>query len=384
MLDRRAAHEARIRGSLLGLAWGDVLGCPIEFWTRELIAEVFGHYQDLPAEYPLARIPREPRIFGHLRPLGAHSDDTQQALALIHVGKAPHGWRTDRWAEVLVAGEARGAWRGTGKFFRASVQRLASGAALEEAGSPSAGVGAAMRVAPIAALLRDDAERLRDVVFESSCVTHADVRAAALAYAVAASCWMLIDGASATDVQQRLPTLVHDAEASWPRRFPSFRVDYTHLHAVSDTLRALLATRHEHLEHLQQAILANASPHLGEAARASASVNDPFALIGGVHALSVALWPQGSPEDLLGSLMREGGDTDTVGAIAGAVLGARFGDAWIPVDRMVDGARLSRYAECLVSGPLPETQDAFLEQEAAYSAAEAAFRRALGIDGTAP
>lgn len=44
-------------------------------------------------------------------------------------------------------------------------------------------------------------------------------------------------------------------------------------------------------------------------------------------------------------MIRQGYDTDTVGAICGTVLGARFGTAWIPTHRLADGSRLGRWAD---------------------------------------
>jgi ADP-ribosylglycohydrolase len=371
------ARDARIRGSLLGLAWGDVLGCPIEFWDARLIAQVYDRYLDLPRAYPLERIPKEPRIRGHLRPLGMHSDDTQQALALVQISKSEEPFRVDRWAACLVEGQARGAWRGTGRFFREAVARLASGVPPTRAGSPSAGIGAAMRIAPLGALHRDDPARLADVAFECSCVTHADVRAASLAFAVATCCRLLIDGTPAEAVMRRLPALVRQVETSWPSRFSAWRADFDHLHAVSDALGAIFTENHAGLEPMQRAIVAAAAPSLDPEARAKASVNDPFVLLGGVHALAVGLWAEGTPGELLATVMRAGGDTDTVGAIAGALLGARFGEAWVPVHRLREGDRLGRYAACLVDGPAPESLDDYFAREAACTTEEAAFVEAL-------
>ena len=42
------ALEERARGSLLGLAWGDVLGCPIEGWRKDDVERVYGEYTSLP------------------------------------------------------------------------------------------------------------------------------------------------------------------------------------------------------------------------------------------------------------------------------------------------------------------------------------------------
>jgi ADP-ribosyl-[dinitrogen reductase] hydrolase len=74
--------DDRKKGCLLGLAWGDVLGCPVEGWRDREISSVYGTYPGLPDAYPFEVIAAMgPRKVKRLRPLGLHSDDTQQALA---------------------------------------------------------------------------------------------------------------------------------------------------------------------------------------------------------------------------------------------------------------------------------------------------------------
>src|SRR5262249_55302321 len=148
--------EDRIQGSLLGLAWGDVLGSPVEGWHADQIAQVYGTYKKLPAEYPYEAIaPLGAPIYHKLRPLGLHSDDTQQALALIDVCLAPEGWKLENWAAWLVAGRKRGVWRGTGRNFNSAVAKMKRGYTPQTAGSLSAGLGAAMRAGPLGAIYRD-------------------------------------------------------------------------------------------------------------------------------------------------------------------------------------------------------------------------------------
>ena len=41
-----------------------------------------------------------------MRPLGLYSTDTQQALALLNVCRAPDGWSAEKWSACLVQGMA--------------------------------------------------------------------------------------------------------------------------------------------------------------------------------------------------------------------------------------------------------------------------------------
>ena len=369
------ARTQRIRGTLLGLAWGDALGCPVEYWSHEQITQVHGQYRDLPTTYPFERLPNTQRIWEHLRPLGLHSDDTQQALALLQVCLADGGFTIESWADCLVEGHRTRAWRGTGRNFRTAVEQLLSGAAPQRAGSPSAGLGGAMRIGPIGALYRDDPERLRDVVLTATWCTHADLRAVSLAYAVAAACRALVLGADVQTVAAQLPELVATFE------------DYAdHLGfggtcggepaGMVEPLREALAGDFRHPAELRQWLKARARSWLKDASDLSDVPSHAFAPIGGLHALAMGLWrgPEVEPQALLADTIAQGGDADTVGAITGALLGARFGAAWIPTRRLWDTIALEAYASALTSGELPEARTAFLAREAGYTLSDRRFR----------
>ena len=367
------AWEDRARGTLLGLAWGDVLGCPIEGWSREEIHRVHGAYTSLPKKYPFDRIPVTREVRSALRPLGIHSDDTQQAIALIAVCLGGP-WSPARWAEWLVVAMQRGALRGYGRNFQQAVQKLSRGAPPEHAGATSAGMGAAMRVAPLGAIYRDQPQELAQVAMESSLVTHGDLRAAALAYAVAQASALLVEGDDAASVRARLADDVAAVEAEWLDRRPGWGIDRSGKHLVSSSIRALFAALPADLAGLRVAIAELAKPHIAPGFT-DEHVNHGFALLGGLHGLAVGLFPTGSPEDLLGSVMMQGNDTDTVGAIAGGLLGARYGVAWIPNARLRDGLRLAVYADALVTRDgAPERRDGFIERERELTEEEKSFQ----------
>jgi len=367
------AWEDRARGTLLGLAWGDVLGCPIEGWPKEEIHRVYGAYTALPKKYPFNLIPPAREIRRNLRPIGIHSDDTQQAIALIAVCLGGP-WSPARWAEWLVVAMQRGALRGYGRHFQQAVQKLSRGAPPEHAGSSSAGMGAAMRVAPLGAIFRDQPAELAQVAIESSLVTHGDLRAAAIAYAVAQASALLVEGADVAAVRARLADDVAKVELEWLDRRPGWGIDRSAKHLISSTIRELFAAFPEDLPTLRTTICALAKPHIAQGFT-DEHVNQGFALLGGLHGLSVGLFPKGTPEELLGSIMVQGHDTDTVGAIAGGLLGARFGVDWIPNTRLRDGLRLAVYADALVTRDgAPERRDGFIERERELTEEEKNFQ----------
>jgi ADP-ribosyl-[dinitrogen reductase] hydrolase len=368
--------EERARGSLLGLAWGDVLGCPVEGWRRTEIHRVYGVYTGLPEEYPLALITSR-EVRKRLRPLGLHSDDTQQALALANVCLTVRPWSLGLWAQWLVVGTQRGAFRGFGRHFQDAAHKLTRGAPPEHAGSASAGMGAAMRVAPLGALYHDRAEELARVAMESSLVTHGDIRAGALAFAIARTTALLISGATVSEVRHRLPSDVDTVETEWLNGQRGWGIDRSAGHVVSESIAAILEQAPADFDALRQTISLHARPHMA-AGIMKAHPNQGFVLLGGVHALAMGLWPEGEPNELLCEIMRQGYDTDTVGAICGGILGARFGTGWIPLARLRDRRRLEAYADALVKRDAPpEGREAFVEREYDLTLLEKQFQSEL-------
>lgn len=365
------AHE-RARGALLGLAWGDVLGCPVEGWRAVEIARHFSAYETLPHAYPPSILELSERRRRRLRPLGLHSDDTQQALALLGVVLDPTGWSTTAWVDWLVAGAEAHAWRGTGENFDAAVAALRQGVAPQRSGASSAGLGAAMRAGPLGAVFARP-EQLATVVMEASLVTHRDLRAAAMAYAVAETVRRLVSGENAREVLDRLPSRVRGVEDAWLQA-ADWAVHSNAEHAVSTALEVLCLEPPTDLATLGKYVSQLARPFLTP--RADVRPNQGFALLGGIHGLAAALLGEPEPGARLAAVVGKGDDTDTVGAICGTVLGARHGDGWIPTDRLADRSRLEQWADALADGgPPPETRAAFMRREAELTAWERSFQR---------
>ncbi|GGJ31560.1 ADP-ribosylglycohydrolase family protein [Deinococcus roseus] len=354
-------------GILPGLAYGDALGCPIETWSAVQIRSIYGVYQGLPEQHPMQEIRQQfPQQLRRLRPLGIHSDDTQQAMALINVCR--EGFTPERWSRWLIEGLRSGAFRGYGRHFSAAVHALRKGKDFRSSGSPSAGMGAAMRVAPLAALYSTP-EELSEVVVASSLMTHAHGVAAFTAYAVAACAFGFLQGLGVAEVQQKLPIWVRNAEEIWLSR-PDWSFDRTDGHLVSDTLQAAFRQNFRDHKSLGDWISETAKPHLADDFT-RAHPNQGYGLLGGLHGILMALQPQ-DPLDLLDEIVRLGFDTDTVAAIAGGILGARHGAGWIPMQKLLDRDRILAYAE-------GNTEDlsTYLKAEIAWTEKEKAFQQAL-------
>lgn len=376
--------DLRARGALLGLAWGDALGAPVEGWDAARIRRVHGTYRDLPTRQPWARLGSEGcSVLSRLRPLGAYTDDTQLALALgltavspgakpgSGLGPGPH-WSVAMWVEFLVEGQRRHAWRGTGARFREAVERLARGVDPRTSGAASAGVGAAMRVAPLGVLARGDEAWLRRATFTSSLVTHADIRAAGLSYAVAWAVDALTRGVPRGDVAGALPQRLRDAESEWLHGHADWVMDRRPGHMLSEALEELIRRWPRDAPALQGEILRLGRRGFDDAGEPHP--NHPYALLGGLHALGVGLLLDGPPRERLAELVGLGGDTDTVAAIAGSLLGARFGDGWVPRERLLESERLGAWASALARGGAAEGPEDLLARERVGTAREEAYQ----------
>lgn len=279
----------KFKGTLVGCAVGDALGAPVEGMDAAAIRESYGRVTDFIDER-----------FG----AGKVTDDTQLtvvlAQALIEMGRfdaEQAGAKFGRWITNADDGikEARGVGAATGTATR----RLAMGATPAESGVDSAGCGAAMRAGPIGLLYHHDPEALYEAAVEQALLTHTDPGAVAGSVAVAF--------AVAEGIQDRR---TFDREA-----FTSRVADFTA--PASPEMSQKLAGLAGYLD---------ASPEEGYAYTGTGAV----AIETVPGALFAFLRSPDNLEETLLCAVNAGGDTDSLGAIAGAVSGAFNGLEAIP------------------------------------------------------
>lgn len=167
--DAGVERRSKYVGALLGGAVGDALGRPAEGLPRHEVRRRHGELRDFLA-------------WSGWRsgPLGTFTDDTQMTLCVAEcliaaAGDIDPADLANRFVEWLPTG------RGKGAATTAAVLRLRAGVGWEDAGEPSAGNGAAMRVAPIGLSHLCDLDRLRRDAALSAVVTHAHPMAVASA-----------------------------------------------------------------------------------------------------------------------------------------------------------------------------------------------------------
>jgi ADP-ribosylglycohydrolase len=297
-------------------------------------------------------------------------------MALIQCCLKENDWNGIHWRNMLVQGLEKKAWRGVGRFFTQAVHQMRKGVKIEETGSPSAGMGAAMRVGPLGAYHKDEEIRLQ-AALESSLATHRDARAAVFAGLIVQVVASFIQGATVKEVMNILPRMAKRAEKKvqelakrgWNVLQPSNTEISEAIEQVTSWHQLPITTMRGKISELARPLLQKGFTR--------AHPNQGFILLGGLHALVMACREDLEPNEILLSIIREGFDTDTVAAIAGSILGARYGTDWIPVEACLDHQRLQRYADAFVTSQLPEEWEEFLAREAEWTKKEKQFSQRL-------
>lgn len=295
---------SRAYGALAGLALGDALGMPTQAMSPQQIQTVYGHVTGL-----VDGDKSQPYAPGMAA--GAVTDDTEQALLIASLLLKGHGsglnLDASEFSHALLAWEDSMIERGSldllGPSTKAALERVRAGENPLRVGGEGTTNGAAMRVTPIGiAASTSDRQLFADAVWSSCQVTHATRQGFQSAALVAAAVSLGID-AGAADVTDLLWKAV-----AFVRSLPERGAWSPEPDVVTATHRAL-----------KLAAQPSSSPQwlagqIGTSVASAQAIPMAFALL--------ARDP--SPRALL-QAANLGGDTDTIGAIAGAILGASLG-----------------------------------------------------------
>ena len=311
---------SRAYGALAGLALGDALGMPTQEMSPEQIRSVYGRITGLvdgDASQPYA-----PGM-----PAGSVTDDTEQALLVASLLVRGRGTSSGRVA--LDAGEfahalldwedsmiERGSLDLLGPSTKAALERVRAGEDPLSVGGAGTTNGAAMRVTPIGiAVSTADPEAFADAVWSSCQVTHATRQGFQSAALVAAAVSMGIDWdtPSASDITALLWKAVSYVD-SLPER-GAWTPDPDVVAATRRAMQLVANPASSSLECLVEQV--------GTSVASAQAIPMAFALL--------ARDP--SPRALLDAA-NIGGDTDTIGAIAGAILGGALGEQVLPADSL--------------------------------------------------
>ena len=311
---------SRAYGALAGLALGDALGMPTQAMSPAQIRAVYGRITGLvdgDASQPYA-----PGM-----PAGSVTDDTEQALlvaSLLVRGRGSSSGRValdaGEFAHALLDWEDSMIERGSldllGPSTKAALERVRAGEDPLSVGGAGTTNGAAMRVTPIGiAVSTTDPEAFADAVWSSCQVTHATRQGFQSAALVAAAVSMGIDWdtPSASDMTALLWKALTYVD-SLPER-GAWTPDPDVVAATRRAMQLVANPASSSLECLVEQV--------GTSVASAHAIPMAFALL--------ARNP--SPQALLDAA-NIGGDTDTIGAIAGAILGAALGEQVLPADSL--------------------------------------------------
>ena len=302
---------SRAYGALAGLALGDALGMPTQAMSPEQIRAVYGRITGLvdgDASQPYA-----PGM-----PAGSVTDDTEQALLVASLLVRGRGTSSGRvaldageFAHALLAWEDSMIERGSldllGPSTKAALELVRAGEDPLSVGGAGTTNGAAMRVTPIGiAMSTADPEAFADAVWSSCQVTHATRQGFQSAALVAAAVSMGIDAARSTTPDLR--GLLWKA-LSYVDSLPERGAWTPDPDVIAATRRAMQLVANPASSSLECLV-----EQVGTSVASAQAIPMAFALL--------ARDP--SPQALLDAA-NIGGDTDTIGAIAGAILGAALG-----------------------------------------------------------
>ena len=302
---------SRAYGALAGLALGDALGMPTQAMSPEQIRAVYGRITGLvdgDASQPYA-----PGM-----PAGSVTDDTEQALLIASLLVRGRGSSSGRvaldageFAHALLAWEDSMIERGSldllGPSTKAALERVRAGEDPLTVGGAGTTNGAAMRVTPIGiAMPTVDPEAFADAVWSSCQVTHATRQGFQSAALVAAAVSFGIDAARSPSLDLR--SLLWKA-LSYVDSLPERGAWTPDPDVVAATRRAMQLVANPASSSLECLV-----EQVGTSVASAQAIPMAFALL--------ARDP--SPQALLDAA-NIGGDTDTIGAIAGAILGAALG-----------------------------------------------------------
>ena len=352
---------SRAYGALAGLALGDALGMPTQAMSPQQIRSVYGTITGLvdgDASQPYA-----PGM-----PAGSVTDDTEQALLIASLLIRGRGSSSGHvalnaveFAHALLAWEDSMIERGSldllGPSTKAALERVRAGEDPLTVGGEGTTNGAAMRVTPIGiAMSTADPEAFADAVWSSCQVTHATRQGFQSAALVAAAVSMGIDAARSPSLDLR--SLLWKA-VTYVDSLPERGAWTPDPDVVAATRRAMQLVANPASSSLECLV-----EQVGTSVASAHAIPMAFALLARVP----------SPQALLDAA-NIGGDTDTIGAIAGAILGAALGVQDLPTDSLTMIEEVSHLGLSSVAGDLLELRDQALlgrQEESPTSASPAA------------
>ncbi|MEF9934472.1 MAG: ADP-ribosylglycohydrolase family protein [Clostridium sp.] len=292
----------KVLGCLYGMAIGDAMGMPSEFWSRRKIKEYFGEikeFLDGPEENDIAMYYKK----------GEYTDDTHQAVVILNsliedgfkVNSATIAKNLTQWAIDNDAFNKNI----LGPSSKAALLAIKEGKDATVFTSKAETNGAAMRIAPIGCLFESDNKGLLKYVADISKTTHATDVAIGGACMIASAVSAAMDDKSWDEIiKNSFNSYEEGRKLGFETSSPSLRE------------RAEVGIYYaEKYKDNEEAFVDKIFNVIGAGVQTSESVP---------AAIAVAYYAK-TPEKCSILCANLGGDTDTVGAMAAAICGAKVG-----------------------------------------------------------
>jgi poly(ADP-ribose) glycohydrolase ARH3 len=275
----------RFLGSALGTFVGDALGEPVEGWSHSAIYSRFGLLDTM------------------LRAVGRYTDDTQMMIGILETLLEEKGFVPAVCARKFQENFDHS--RGYGRRIFGVMDRIRQGIPWDQAGTDSFGNGGAMRIAPIGCFYYADLEAIKANAILSARITHGHPEGLAGAVAQATAVGLAF--------QYSL-----SSEPIEPKKFlDSITAQMTDIDkGFAKALDRIKSIPRGSMLEVIEAIAGRYSLSL----RAIESV--PAAI--GAFVLTDSF------QEAVVLAVNLGGDTDTIGAMAGAIAGAYYGYSQMP------------------------------------------------------
>ena len=278
---------------------GDAFGAVVEGWGPKTIEGRYG------------------LITGPLN--GRYTDDTEMMTGIMEAILEDPDFSQQTLAEIFAENFDR--TRGYGGRISGVMKRIRKKVPASRVGTDSWGNGAAMRVAPIGFFYYDDPEKLKEMAIRSAEITHKhpDGVAGAIAQAMAVG----IAAKSALEGKKlNTDSFVDEIAESVEEVSPGFVTE----------IKKLMGIKPSSIDKSLKFLVSNFTRNVSA--------------IGAVPAALGAFLLSEKFEDAIIIAVNAGGDTDTTGAMAGAIAGAYWGGSAIPgkwLDKMEDGKKGMSY-----------------------------------------
>jgi poly(ADP-ribose) glycohydrolase ARH3 len=282
-------------GSSLGTLVGDAFGATVEGWPPSAVRERYG-LLDAPIS-------------------GRYTDDTQMMIGIMEaIQSNPRPTQQEIADRFLANFDPH---RGYGGRIFGVMKRIEAGVDAGQVGTDSWGNGAAMRIAPVGFFYHDEGEKLIEYAVKSAEITHKHPLGVAGAVAQSAAVAFAVD-ASTKGEEIDPESYVNEIIAMIGEISTEFASSLVPLKGLSAS----------GVEEAVDLLISNFTRDVSA--------------IGAVPAAIAAFLLSKSFSDAVIIAVNSGGDTDTTGAMAGAVAGAYYGADDIPaewLDTMENGEK---------------------------------------------